>query len=98
MQHYNIFVFLVVMIPESFSHCVRPYFKIYPRGFAASESSHVVRHAQMRAEEEVRREMESGDIDYAELKTSIRSVVGKYVERKTGRRPIVLPVVMSLDA
>ncbi len=71
---------------------------IYPRGFAASESSHVVRHAQMRAEEEVRREMESGDIDYAELKTSIRSVVGKYVERKTGRRPIVLPVVMSLDA
>lgn len=71
---------------------------IYPRGFAASESSHVVRHAQMRAEEEVRREMESGEIDYAELKTSIRSVVGKYVERKTGRRPIVLPVVMSLDA
>ena len=71
---------------------------IYPRGFAASESSHVVRHAQMRAEEEVRREMESGEVDYAELKTSIRSVVGKYVERKTGRRPIVLPVVMSLDA
>ena len=71
---------------------------INPRGFAASESSHVVRHAQMRAEEEVRREMESGEVDYAELKTSIRSVVGKYVERKTGRRPIVLPVVMSLDA
>ena len=71
---------------------------IYPRGFAASESSHVVRHAQMRAEEEARREMESGEVDYAELKTSIRSVVGKYVERKTGRRPIVLPVVMSLDA
>lgn len=71
---------------------------IYPRGFAASESSHVVRHAQMRAEEEVRREMESGEVDYAELKASIRSVVGKYVERKTGRRPIVLPVVMSLDA
>ena len=71
---------------------------IYPRGFAASESSHVVRHAQMRAEEEVRREMESGEVDYAELKTSLRSVVGKYVERKTGRRPIVLPVVMSLDA
>lgn len=71
---------------------------IYPRGFAASESSHVVRHAQMRAEEEVRREMESGEVDYAELKASIRSVVGKYVERKTGRRPIVLPVIMSLDA
>lgn len=71
---------------------------IYPRGFAASESSHVVRHAQMRAEEEVRREMENGEVDYAELKASIRSVVGKYVERKTGRRPIVLPVVMSLEA
>ncbi len=70
---------------------------VYARGFSASEETHVVRHAQMRAEEEARKIVDGGDYEFAELKQSIKNVVAKYVERKTGRRPMILIAVMSED-
>lgn len=70
---------------------------VYARGFSASEETHVVRHAQMRAEEEARKIIEGGDYEFAELKQAIKNVVAKYVERKTGRRPMILIAVMAED-
>ena len=70
---------------------------VYARGFSASEQTHVVRHAQMKAEEETRKIVEGGNYEFAELKQAIKNVVAKYVERKTGRRPMILVAVMSED-
>ena len=70
---------------------------VYARGFSASEQTHVVRHAQMKAEEETRNIVEGGNYEFAELKQAIKNVVAKYVERKTGRRPMILVAVMSED-
>ena len=67
---------------------------VYARGFAASESTHVVRHAQIRAEEEVRNILAHHG-SFADIKSGVRNVVSKYVERKTGRKPVIIPMIME---
>ncbi|HBX25736.1 MAG TPA: ribonuclease J, partial [Firmicutes bacterium] len=69
---------------------------VYARGFASSETSHVVRHSQIRAEEAVR-ELMKERVSFSEIKATIKSVVSKYVERKTGRKPMIIPVIMNKD-
>jgi ribonuclease J len=40
---------------------------------------------------------EAGQItEWAAIKTSIRDVLGKFVYEKTGRRPVILPIIMEV--
>ncbi|MCR5490903.1 MAG: ribonuclease J, partial [Bacilli bacterium] len=67
---------------------------VYARGFsAASSTSHVIRHSQMNAKEAVE-EMLRKRADASQIRSAVKSVVSKYVERKTGRSPMVVPIVM----
>lgn len=67
---------------------------VYARGFSAAADTHVVRHSQMRAQEAME-ELLSRRVNFGEVKSTIKTVVAKYIERKTGRKPMIIPVIMS---
>ena len=67
---------------------------VYTRGFNNDESSHVVRHAQMRAGDAVNTLL-SNHANFSEIKTELKSVLSKYIERRTGRKPMIIPVIME---
>ncbi|MCI1245053.1 MAG: ribonuclease J [Bacilli bacterium] len=67
---------------------------VYARGFAAGEDTHVIRHAQMHAEEAIRDLMKS-KVTFGEIKTTIKNAVSKYIYRKTERNPMIVPVIMN---
>ena len=67
---------------------------VYARGFSAAADTHVVRHSQMRAEDALNRLLPSG-ASYAEIKHTLRKEISAYIERKTGRHPMIVPVVME---
>ena len=70
---------------------------VYTRGFATSEEAHVVRHSQMRADEAVRECFESNRNSQAEIRAHVRANVAKYIERRTGRKPMILLFVLNAD-
>ena len=70
---------------------------VYARGFAAGEDTHVIRHAQMHAEEAIREIMQE-KVTFGEIKTTIKNAVSKYIYRKTERNPMIVPVIMALAA
>ena len=67
---------------------------VYTRGFNNDESSHVVRHAQMRAGDAVNTLL-NNHANFSEIKTELKSVLSKYIERRTGRKPMIIPVIME---
>lgn len=67
---------------------------LYTRGFNSAEDSHVVRHSQMKAQQCVQ-ELMSRNASYAEIKSSLKDVLSKYIQRKTDRRPMIIPVIME---
>ena len=68
---------------------------VYARGFSASEATHVIRHAQMHANDALEEALKGSRVSFNTIKTAIKSSVSKYIERKTGRRPMVVPIVMD---
>ena len=70
---------------------------VYTRGFAASEQAHVVRHSKMRAQEAIDALIVENNLNIADAKASIKSIVSKYIERRTGRKPMIVPIVMNVE-
>ena len=70
--------------------------KIITKGFAENPNSHVVRHSLMRANE-VLDAMYSNTFPVSDLKKNIKANVSKYIERTTGRRPMVIPMILNED-
>lgn len=68
---------------------------VYARGFSASSDTHVMRHSQMHAQEALEKVMENPHVTFSDIKNAIRTTVSKYIERKTGRDPMIIPVIMN---
>lgn len=68
--------------------------KILTKGFAVSPTTHVVRHSLMRATEAIDAWRESGT-PFGEIKNMIKNNVAKYVDRKTGRKPMIIPIILT---
>ena len=69
---------------------------VYARGFSASEATHVIRHAQMHANEALQEALKApGHVSFSNVKASIKDTVTKYISRKTGRKPMIIPVIMD---
>lgn len=68
---------------------------VYARGFNAGLDTHVIRHAQTHAEEAVNQVMSGRRATFGEIKVAIRDSLENYIQRKTGRRPTIIPVIMN---
>ena len=86
---------LVAIDPKKGKPIMEP--MIYTRGFAASETGHVVRHSKMRAQEAIDALMAANKLTIADAKSSIKTAVSKYIERRTGRKPMIIPIVMESE-
>ncbi|MCR4562718.1 MAG: ribonuclease J [Bacilli bacterium] len=73
---------------------VRPI--VYAVGFADSGDTHLVRHSQMHCEEALN-ELMKRRCTFSEIKSTIKNVVSNYIHRKTGRNPMIVPVVMNYN-
>jgi ribonuclease J len=69
---------------------------VYTRGFAANETLHVVRHAQMQAESALA-ELMVRKVTFSEIKSTVKTAVSKYIYRKTQRSPMIIPVIMNAE-
>lgn len=67
---------------------------VYTRGFNATTDTHVVRHAQMHAEEAIREAM-SRRASFSDIRTAIKATVSHYIYRKTARSPMIIPIIMN---
>lgn len=71
---------------------------VYSRGFNAGKDTHVIRHAQIHAQEAIDSLMGGGRISFAELKSTIRETVSQYIYRCTERNPMIIPIIMDVGA
>ena len=70
---------------------------VYARGFFEGGSdAHIIRHAQMAAEESLKNVM-SKKATFNEIKTTLKNSVAHYIYRKTERNPMIIPLIMSLN-
>ncbi len=67
---------------------------VYSRGFNVSEDTHVIRHAQIHANEVVTQVM-SHKASYAEIKSAIKEALSHYIYRRTARSPMIVPIIMN---
>ncbi|MBO5529359.1 MAG: ribonuclease J [Bacilli bacterium] len=70
---------------------------VYTRGFSSSEQAHVVRHSLMRVNEAIQQCFDEGKKNPADIRGHIRSAVGKYIERRTGRKPMLVLFMLYAD-
>ena len=84
-------VVIVTTLDKNNNYVVKP--AVYTRGFSGSEQAHVVRHCTIRADESLQKCISLG-LGVNEMKAEIRSNIIKYTDRLTGRRPMVLPMIM----
>ena len=67
---------------------------VYSRGFNVSEDAHVIRHAQMHAQEVVNQVM-AHKASFGEIKSAIKDALSHYIYRRTERSPMIVPLIMS---
>ena len=67
---------------------------VYARGFSAAADTHVVRHSQMRAEKALK-ELLDTRVSVGEMKHTIKKEIAAYIEHRTGRHPMILPMIME---
>ncbi len=67
---------------------------VYSRGFNVSEDTHVIRHAQIHAQEVVNQVL-AHKASYAEIKSAIKDALSHYIYRRTERNPMIVPIIMS---
>lgn len=69
---------------------------VYARGFSAAADTHVVRHSQMRAEDAMNKLL-SHRASIGEIKHTLKKEISSYIEHKTGRQPMILPLIMEIQ-
>lgn len=72
--------------------------RVSTRGFVYIKANHVLMNgASDVIKEAVNNNFEHKKFDWTELKQDVRNDVEKYLYKQTGRRPVVLPVVMEVN-
>ena len=67
---------------------------VHTKGFNTREDAHVVRHAQMHAQEAVEQVM-IRRASFAEIKGAIKEALSHYIYRRTERNPMIVPIIMN---
>lgn len=68
---------------------------VHTKGFNTREDAHVVRHAQMHAQEAVEQVMVRR-ASFAEIKGAIKEALSHYIYRRTERNPMIVPIIMNV--
>lgn len=67
------------------------------RGFVyVRDSEELMNEAQFRVQTALENCLENNIMEWATLKQQIREALGKYLYEKTGRRPMILPIIMEV--
>jgi ribonuclease J len=67
------------------------------RGFVyVRDSSELMSEAQVKVQAVLEQCMASKITEWAQIKVKVREVLGKYLFEKTGRRPMILPIIMEV--
>ncbi|HEY3425538.1 MAG TPA: ribonuclease J [Negativicutes bacterium] len=90
-------VLIVVVTMDKERGCVVAGPDLVSRGFVyVRESGQLMIEAKQKVKQALAT-CEAGQItQWAAIKTSIRDVLGKFVYEKTGRRPVILPIIMEI--
>ncbi len=67
---------------------------VYARGFASGEKTHLMRHAQIHADEAFKNAI-ARKAGPSEIKSMVKNEVSKYIYRKTERTPVIIPLILS---
>ena len=71
---------------------------IATRGFIlVNENEALIKQIENKATEIIIKELQSKKFNYSELKTNVINEVNTYIIEKTGRKPIILPVIMDIN-
>lgn len=71
---------------------------IVTRGFVfVKESKDLIEDANDIVTKVIKKNLKKNDFEWADLKGEIRDDLNKYLYKQTGRRPIILPVVMEVN-
>ncbi len=71
---------------------------IATRGFIlVNENEALIKQIENKATEIIIKELQNKKFNYSELKTNIINEVNTYIIEKTGRKPIILPVIMDIQ-
>ena len=71
---------------------------IATRGFIlVNENEALIKQIENKATEIIIKELQSKRFNYSELKTNVINEVNTYIIEKTGRKPIILPVIMDIQ-
>ena len=70
---------------------------IATRGFIlVNENEALIKQIENKATEIIIKELQNKKFNYSELKTNVINEVNTYIIEKTGRKPIILPVIMDI--
>jgi len=61
----------------------------------APEAEDLLEEARQRVTEALEHTTDAGNLDFDTLKRQIRQALGRFVNEKTKRRPMIVPVVME---
>jgi len=89
-------VIVVVVAVDATSGEVLTGPEIITRGWVhAPEAEELLDEARQRVVEALERAADGGNIDFDTLKRQVRQALGRFVNEKTKRRPMIVPVVME---
>ena len=70
---------------------------IVSRGFVyVRESEHLMEDARLLVKEVLEQCLQKNNYEWTSLKSQMREKLGRYLHEKTGRRPMILPIIMEL--
>lgn len=69
--------------------------ELYSRGFINFEISHLLPRAQQRINEAITKLMSTKNTTFGEIKSLCREILEPYFFSKTGRSPMIIPVIMN---
>lgn len=70
---------------------------VQTRGFVyLKDSEHIIKQISIIAEDCVSEMKKNKDIETVELRQTMKDKVNKYISRETGKRPVVLPVIIEV--
>lgn len=90
-------VVIIGMTVDATTHEIITATDVQTRGFVyLKDAEHIVREITIMAEAEVEKAKENGVEDLTETRNIIRDNVCRYILKQTGKRPVVLPVIIEV--